>query len=151
MSTERLYATKRQSIINALANKLKLINGTGNYLTNMNGNVLPRLKFWDEIEEFPAIHLNAGTETVAYLGGGYKDRFLEVTVRCYVNQEDAVKALDELLEDVETVVEENSVLPFTDKLGATKCTHQISVVSITTDEGVLEPIGVGEILLEVQY
>ena len=30
-------------------------------------------------------------------------------------------------------------------------THQISIISIDTDEGVLEPLGVGEILLEVRY
>ena len=57
---ERNYTSRRQSIINALVTQLKLINGTGEYLTNVYNNVHPRLKFWDEVEEFPAIHLNAG-------------------------------------------------------------------------------------------
>ena len=30
-------------------------------------------------------------------------------------------------------------------------TQQITVISIDTDEGVLEPLGVGEILIEVRY
>jgi len=30
-------------------------------------------------------------------------------------------------------------------------THQITILSIDTDEGVLDPFGVGEILIEVQY
>ena len=86
----RDYTTRRQSIVNALVTQLKTINGTGNFLTNVNNNVSPRLKFWDEVEDFPAVHLNAGSETREYQGAGYKDRFLSITIRCYVNEEDAV-------------------------------------------------------------
>jgi hypothetical protein len=147
----RAYTTRRLGIIAALVNKLKDIDGTGTFLSNLNENVSPRLKFWDEEEEFPAIHLNAGSETREYQGGGYKDRFLSVTVRCYVQDEDAVLALDELLEDVETVLEENSKLTYKDRNNADQYTQQITIVSIDTDEGVLEPMGVGEMLIEVRY
>lgn len=147
----RDYTTRRQSIIGALVTKLKEINGTGTYLTNLNENVHPRLKFWDEVEEFPAVHMNAGSESRDYQGGGYKDRFLSVTIRCYVNEEDAVEALDKLLEDVETALESNSTLTYYDRTGTKQSTHQITIVSIDTDEGVLEPYGVGEILIEVRY
>lgn len=147
----RDYTTRRLGIVNALVDKLKNINGVGSYLTDVNENVSPRLKFWDEVEEFPAIHLNAGSETREYQGGGYKDRFLTITVRCYVQEEDAVAALDGLLEDVETVIENNSRLSYTDRTGATQYTQQITVVSLDTDEGVLEPLGVGEMLVEVRY
>ena len=56
----RDYTTRRLGIIEALVNKLKDINGSGAFLSNVDENVSPRLKFWDEVEEFPAIHLNAG-------------------------------------------------------------------------------------------
>ena len=147
----RAYTTRRLGIINALVEKLEEINGTGSFLTDIAGNVSPRLKFWDEVEEFPAIHLNAGSESREYQGGGYKDRFLSVTVRCYVQDEDSVLALDELLEDVETVLETNSQLPYKDRTGATHYTQQITIVSLDTDEGVLEPLGVGELQIEVRY
>ena len=147
----RAYTTRRLGIIAALVNKLKDLDGTGTFLSNLNENVSPRLKFWDEVEEFPAIHLNAGSETREYQGGGYKDRFLSVTVRCYVQDEDAVLALDELLEDVETVLEENSKLTYKDRNNADQYTQQITIVSIDTDEGVLEPMGVAEMLIEVRY
>ena len=147
----RTYTTRRLGIIQALVNKLKDIDGTGTFLSNLNENVSPRLKFWDEVEEFPAIHLNAGSETREYQGGGYKDRFLSVTIRCYVQAEDAVLALDELLEDVETVLEENSSLKYKDRNNVDQYTQQITIVSIDTDEGVLEPLGVGEMLIEVRY
>jgi hypothetical protein len=147
----RDYTTRRLGIIAALVEKLKDIDGSGTFLSDVNENVSPRLKFWDEVEEFPAIHLNAGSESREYQGGGYKDRFLAVTLRCYVQSEDAVEALDELLEDVETVLEDNSRLSYTDRTGAIQSTQQITIISIDTDEGVLEPLGVGEILIEVRY
>ena len=147
----RTYTTRRLGIITALVDKLETINGAGAFLSDVSGNVSPRLKFWDEVEEFPAIHLNAGSETRDYQAGGYKDRFLSVTVRCYVQSEDAVEALDELLEDVETVLEDNSRLAYVDRTNTEQYTQQITIVSIDTDEGVLEPLGVGEMLIEVRY
>ena len=151
MMAVRSFTTRRLGIIEGLVNKLKDIDGTGEYRSNVNENVSPRLKFWDEIEEFPAIHLNAGSETREYQGGGHKDRFLSVTLRCYVKNEDAVTALDELLEDVETVIEDNSRLTYKDRNNADQYTQQITIVSIDTDEGVLEPLGVAEMLIEVRY
>ena len=149
--SSRAYTTRRLGIVEALVNKLKDIDGTGLFLTNLEENVSPRLKFWDEVEEFPAVHLNAGSETREYQAGGFKNRFLSITLRCYVQAEDAVLALDELLEDVETVVEENSRLTYKDRNNVDQYTQQITVLSIDTDEGVLEPLGVGEMLIEVRY
>jgi len=149
--TKRIYTTRRLAIVEAIVEKLKGIDGTNQYLTNLFNQVSPRLKFWDEVDEFPSVHLNAGTENRTYQAGGYKDRFLSITLRCYVNEEDAVIALEKLLEDVETVLEENSRLMYTDRTGNSQYTQQITIVSIDTDEGVLEPFGVGEMLIEVRY
>ena len=149
-TTNRTYTSRRSAITKALAEKLALIDGRGIFHSAV-AETSPRLKFWDEVEEFPAIHLNAGSETREYQGGGFKDRFLNVTVRCYVNQEDATDALDELLEDVETVLEDNSRLRYYDRMGLEQFTQQITIISIDTDEGVLEPLGVGELLIEVRY
>ena len=147
----RLYTSRRMSIVNALVEKLKDIDGSNEMLSNVYNNVHPRLKFWDEVDEFPAIHVNAGNETRQYQGAGYKDRFLSITVRMYVQEEEAVEALARLIEDVETVVETNSTLTYYDNTNQKHATQQITVVSIDTDEGVLEPLGVGEMLLEVRY
>jgi hypothetical protein len=152
MSTNhRLYTTRRSAIVDALVTKLKLINGNGAFITDLYDEVHPRLKFWDEVETFPAIHLNAGSETRVYQGGGYKDRYLNITIRCYVKESDATVALDGLIEDVETVLEIHGNLDYTDKQGNAQTTHDILIISIDTDEGVLEPFGVGEILVQVHY
>jgi hypothetical protein len=147
----RTYTSRRANILDALVEVLKGIDGSGAMLQDVANNVHPFLKFWDEVDEFPALHLNAGSETREYQGGGYKDRFLSITIRCYVNEENAQNALNALMEDVETVIEENSNLQYSDTQNNLFNVQQITVVSIDTDEGVLEPLGVGEILVEVRY
>ena len=147
----RDYTSRRSNIVEALVSKLKTINGQGAFLTDVGDQVFPRLKFWDEVSDFPAIHLNAGSETREYQTAEVKHRFLNITVRCYVQDDDAQEMLNKLMEDVETVLEENSRLAYTDQYNVTHYTQQLTVVSIDTDEGVLEPLGVGEILLEVRY
>ena len=146
----RRYSTRRRAIVEALAVELERINGSAPFRTSV-AQVERRLKFWDEVDQFPAIHVNSGSETRQYQGGGYKDRFLSVTIRCYVNSENSVEALDKLLEDVETVLETNSRLQYTDKQGQIQYVQQITVVSIDTDEGALDPLGVGEMTIEVRY
>ena len=151
MST-RTYTSRRANILEALTTKLKDIDGSGAFLTDLQNNVHPRLKFWDEVVEFPAIHLNAGAETRQYQAGGFKDRFLSIVIRCYVSDEiDATEALNMLMEDIETVIEDNSRLEYFDRQNNTFNVQQITVVSINTDEGVLEPFGVAEVLVQVHY
>lgn len=147
----RDYTTRRMAIVKAIEDKLKLIDGNSPYRTNLFGNVLPRLKFWDEVQDFPAVHVSAGTETRQYQGGGYKDRFLTLTIRIYVQEENAVFALEKLFEDIETVLETNTWLEYVDQDGNTQRTQMISILSIDSDEGALEPLGVGEIICEVRY
>ena len=150
MVDNRIYTTRRLGIVDALCGVIKTIDGTGNFRSKIE-DVFPRLKFWDEVPEFPAVSITAGSEYRQYQGGGYKDRFLNVSIKVYVEEEDAAAALDKLLEDIETVLEDNSALSYYDKNGIEQCAHQLSIVQIDTDEGVLEPIGFGEISILVQY
>jgi len=147
----RDYTSRRMSIVDSLVTKLKGINGNFPYITNVYSNVQNRLLFWDEVRDFPSIHLSAGAETRDYQGGGYKDRFMTLTIRIYVQEEDAMSALEALFEDVETVLEDNSRLQYTDRDSQTQYTQQITIISISSDEGALEPLGVGEIICEVRY
>jgi hypothetical protein len=147
---QRDYTTRRSAIVNSLAAKIEEIDGTGHFLSSVS-DVSPRLKFWDEIEEFPAVHINAGSETREYLGAGEKFRYLTLTIRCYVQEDDAVEALERLMEDVETVLETNNPITYTNNLGAVQSTIQTTIVSIDTDEGVLDPLGIGELTCVVQY
>jgi len=151
MMAERDYTTRRMGIVKAIEDKLKTINGNSPFRSNLYNNVLPRLKFWDEVSDFPAVHVSAGAESRLYQGGGYKDRFLTLTIRVYVQEENAVFALEKLFEDIETVLEQNSRLEYKDQDNNSQYTHQITIVSLDSDEGALEPLGVGEIICEVRY
>jgi hypothetical protein len=145
------YTTRRLAITEALVEKLKSINGVAPFNTDLGGNVVGRIQFPDEVNEYPAVNVTAGRETREYLPGQFKNRYLSVTVRCYVNNDDSVAQLEGLLADIEFVVEENGRLAYQTRSGAPGTTHDIRIVSIDTDEGVLTPLGVGEILLQVLY
>ena len=147
----RRHSTRRRAIIEALCEKFEGINGTAPFRTSV-AKVERRLKFWDEVQEFPCIHVGAGAETREYDGGGFRFRFLGITVRCYVSDDDdVILALEELLEDVESVLEDNDPLTYTDSTGASQSTVQTTIGTVDTDEGVLEPLGVGEIVCEIRY
>lgn len=147
----RKHTTRRRAIVEALALKLENINGTPPFRSAVS-TVERRLKFWDEVTEFPAIHIGAGAETREYDGGGFRFRFLRLTVRCYVSDDDdVITALEELLEDVETVLENEDPLTYYDSTGTSQSTVQTTIATVDTDEGVLEPLGVGEITCEIRY
>jgi len=151
MQAARIYTTRRNDILLALCEVLKTIDGTGEFLSNLSERVFPTLKFWDEIEEYPSVHLSTGTEYREYQGGGYADRFLAVSIKIYVKEENSPLALDRIIEDIETVLEENSQLSYFDKRGNVCKVHQISVSTIVTDEGILDPAGMADISIFVQY
>lgn len=150
-SLARKHTTRRRAIVEALAMELEQINGTPPFRTSVQ-QVERRLKFWDEVAEFPTIHVGAGAETREYDGGGFRFRFLRITVRCYVSDDnDVIEALEELLEDVETILEDKDPLTYYDSTGASQSTVQTNIIPVDTDEGVLEPLGVGEIVAEIRY
>ena len=146
----RSTSTRRSQILDALVEKFKDIDGSGDYRTNLSNQVFPTMKFWDEISTYPAVHLSAGTETREYYGSNNRWRFLTITIRAYVNQEDPTEALCLLLEDIEYVLDNNLAISYSDAYGSA-VTAQQTILSIDTDEGVLAPLGIGEMIIEVRY
>ena len=140
--------SKRTSIIKALAEKLKNIDGT-QYVSNISGNAYAKLKFWDEVQDFPAIYSSPGSEQREYMPGNFTWAYLGISLKIYCKGEDAQEQLEQLLEDVESVIDANRVLVY-DSTNNYETT-EILVVSITTDEGLLAPYAVGEINLQVRY
>jgi hypothetical protein len=142
--------TKRTSIVTALAEKFKVINGAAPYNSDLFENSYPKLKFWDEVQDFPSVYLVAGTETRQYHPGDFVWCFLNISVKVYVKDESyPQEELEDVLNDLETVINDNRVLVYdtTSNLSTT----EILIQSITTDEGLLAPYGVGEINLQVRY
>ena len=150
MSTE--YRTKRRKIVDALVAKLKLINGQHHYNGNVFNNVSGGLKFLDEIEEYPKLCVVAGDESREYQTAGFKWRFLTLSIRAYVKDEDdAQEELALLFEDIEKIIDENDALVYDTSVVPNGTTTSMTVDSISTDEGVIAPLGIGEMSVTVRY
>jgi hypothetical protein len=141
--------SRRTSIVKALTEKFKLIDGQEPYNINLFNNAYPKLKFWDEVEDFPAVYLTPGSEQREYLPGDFTWCYLGVSVKVYCRGESAQEDLENLLVDLETVIDANRVLVYDADKGYE--TTEILINSITTDEGLLAPYAVGEINLQVRY
>lgn len=141
--------SKRSSIVKALAEKLNLINGQAPYQVNLFQNAFAKLKFWDEVRDFPSVYMTPGSEIREYLPGDFAWGFLGVSVKVYCKGESAQDQLELLLQDIETCVDANRVLVYDTVNGYT--TTEILIQSITTDDGLLNPYAIGEINLQVRY
>lgn len=139
----------RSKIVNALVVKLKEIDGSVPYTSNLFTNVFNNLKFFDEVSDFPAVFVNAGPETREYLPGNFKWGYLTLIVRVYVKGEEPETLLEDIFSDIEYTVDTNGNLVYDATTGSK--IEDLRIMSINTDEGLLAPIGVGDITLHIQY
>ena len=147
-----IYRTARKKIAEAMVKKVKEIDGSHPFNLNLFENVSAKMVFLDEIQQYPKVCVVAGDETREYQPGGFKWRFLTLTIRAYVHSEDdAQEELALLIEDIEKIIDDNDVLVYDDTVDPSEITTSLTIESITTDEGVIQPLGIGEIVVEVRY
>jgi len=142
--------TARSRIVDELITKLKEVNGADPYNIDFYENVQKGLKYWDEVDDFPYICVIGGGETREYLPGNFKWAYLSVSIKIYVKGEDSEDLLEKALEDIEYVIDNNNDLQY-DQDGETVTTEDIRILSIDTDEGLLTPLGVGDIVIQIRY
>ena len=146
------YRTARKKIVEALVKQLKGINGNHPYNSNVFNNVHPNMIFLDQIQEYPKVCVVAGDESREYQPNEFKWRFLRLDIRVYVeNQEDPQEVLALLMEDIERVIDENDVLIYDDTVSPNLTTTSLTLESLSTDEGVLNPLGIGEMTVLCRY
>lgn len=146
------YRTARKKITDSLADKIKLIDGNFPFNSNVFSNVASKLAFIDEIEQYPKVCVVAGAESREYQPGEFKWRFLQISIRAYIhNENDAQEELSLLFEDIERIIDENDVLTYDDTVSPKLSTTNMVIQSISTDEGALSPLGIGEMNIEVRY
>ena len=141
--------SRRNSIVIALAEKLRIIDGSAGYKTNLFNNSFAKLKFWDETSDFPSVFVVAGSEAREYHPSAFTWGYLGVCLKVYCKGEDSQQLLEDLLEDLENVIDVNRVLVY--DVTNNYETAEILITSITTDEGLLAPYAIGEIYLQVRY
>ena len=147
------YRTQRNKIVDAFVAEIKTkLNGQSPFNTNIFNNVHGHTLFIDQITQFPSLCVVAGDESRQYQPDGFKWRFLDLEVRIYVSDEtDPQEDLALLLEDIERVIDDIDVLVYDNTVDPSLKTTSSTILTISTDEGVLAPLAVGEIAIQVRY
>lgn len=143
---------RRSEIVNLLVDLLKNINGetspydsTYQFSQNVFGNVYRGVKLLDEVNDFPSLYIAAGTETRNFQSQNLTEANLTVTIRAYVYGEDNSQTLaDQLIQDIEHVIYSIGDNP---EMGIL----DITIESITADEGLAFPYGLAELELSIVY
>lgn len=147
-----MVVNRRTEIVELIIEQLKKIDGNPStfdtsytFSTNLFNNVYRRIKFIDEVNDFPALYLSAGTEIRDFQSENLTVATLDVIIRAYVYGEDNSQTLsDYLLEDIEHVIYNIGDDP-------DKGILDITIESISTDEGLAIPYGIAEIELSIVY
>ena len=145
-------ASRRKEIIEFLVTQLKEIDGQTSvfsasytYGNNLFNNVFRKLKFLDEVNDFPAIYISAGTEIRDFNSKNLTLASLDATIRAYVFGEDNSQDLsDSLVQDIEHVIYSLGDNP-------DKGILDITIDNISTDEGLATPYGIAEVELTIVY
>ena len=145
-------ANRRTEIVDLLVTNLKNIDGVTSsynasytYTQNLFDNVYRKIKFLDEVNDFPALYLSAGTEIRNFNSLSLTVATLDVTIRAYVYGEDNSQSLaDDLVQDIEHVIYSLGDNP-------DKGILDITIDSISIDEGLAAPYGLAEVELTVVY
>ncbi len=144
-----MATSRRRDIINYLISQLKLIDGTVSaygytFKTNLSQNVYKGLKYIDQINDFPSVYVQAGEETYRYNSKTNTEAFMTIMVRIYAYEEHSLYKLEDLVDDVTHVLERI-------KYDQSHRIISAEIMSIDTDSGLLDPYGLGEIMIAVQY
>ena len=146
----------RAGITTAYADKIKaLLDATGIYVNNVYDNVDTKVTHFDGVLSFPYISVTPGPETRDDMPSNFSWSNLTMYIRIYVrNTDDAQGELESLITDIENVLDTNlnisyNVTTFQGVVARETATNTIT--TITTDEGILDPDALGEIVVNVQY
>ena len=137
-----MATSRRTEVINLLVTELKKINGgtstfNSNYTynTNLFNNVERKLKFLDEINDFPSLYIAGGTEIREFNSENLTTATLDATIRAYVFSEDNSQSdIDNLVQDIEHVI-------YNIGDNSSKGIQQFNIANISADEGLLTPYG----------
>ena len=144
-----MATSRRRDIINYLISQIKLIDGTVSaygytFKTNLSQNVYKGLKYIDQINDFPSVYVQAGEETYRYNSKTNTEAFMTIMIRIYAYEEHSLYKLEDLVDDVTHALERI-------KYDQSHRIISAEIVSIDTDSGLLDPYGLGEIMVAVQY
>ena len=140
--------SRRKRIIDFLVSELKFIDGEEDgrnigvvrsgytYKTNVFNNVFRRMKFLNEINDFPTLCVTAAGEDRIEIGAGVRFGTFGFEIRGYVKDEDTIEVEEDLADDIEYALQ-----AAVDQANAFEIVD-IRITSTETDEGLMTPFGV---------
>ena len=149
----------RTSIADALVERLKKDMDGSNpteFFTNMYGNVSRQTYSFEQINEFPYIAVDVGTETGNYLPSAQQWVYLEIPILIYDKEKDDINMqLEKLIADVKTSIDTGGNLQYTimkpDGSTIDSEATDMQITSVSTDEGILSPFGFAQVNVTVRY
>ncbi len=143
--------SNRQSIVEAFTTATKdFLNGV-NDPYNIYGNVFSTNMLAKDIVSYPCITFSPGPERFQYLPSGLRWNFLTMYSRVYVKGvEEPQQELEVLIQKIKNIIDSNTNIPYyvgNTLMHITDCTLD----EISTDEGLLAPDGIAEIVFVVRY
>jgi hypothetical protein len=146
----------RSSICKSLAELIKQnIDGVDTF-SNLYNQVFTKNLNFSEVKSYPTCTVTPGPSSREYLPSSQVWNNLVIYIRLYIKDEtDPEGALELLIRDIENLIDEHPVLEYnvTNKAGKIfmGLTTDTQITLVTTDEGVLKPLGFGEIQLRVTH
>ena len=151
--------SRRTQIIDFVVTELKKINGAVDsrtapirsgytYKTNVFNNVFRRMKYINEINDFPTLCVTSGGEDRVEIGAGIRFGTITIDIRGYI------KSTDNSLDEAENLGDDIEFIINTLNIETNASTFQITdarITSIETDEGLYEPFGVVNVGVLLRY
>ena len=143
--------SNRQSIAEAFTQTTKQVLDCTADPYNIYGNVFPKNLLTKDIVSFPCITYSPGPEKFQYLPSGLRWNYLTMYSRVYVKGvEEPQQELEVLIQKIKNIIDSNTNMPYyvgNTLMHITDCTLD----EISTDEGLLAPDGIAEIVFVVRY
>lgn len=136
--------SRRSDILNSFTTHLRSAQYTDSSLPT--DGVQRGMKWLDQINDFPYIcyHVDASENT--HIGANERYYQMAISLRGYVRGENSQSLADQLALDIEDAADS-----FRDAALSTYMIVDSRVVSVSTDEGLMEPHGIVEMSIEVSY
>lgn len=152
----------RTAIVESLVEKIKTElceeNKGSKYFTDIDRQVFKGNKSFEEISEFPAISVCVGTEKYDDEESTRFTRFtdLAIYIRMYVKGSgETQEKLSPLVQDLKTLLDTCTDMQYNierpDGEVVEESLLDLTLHELITDEGVLDPYGIGELNLTVRY
>jgi hypothetical protein len=143
--------SNRTKVNNFVISQIKRIDGYSspfdplyNFKSSLNNNVYRGQKYIDEINDFPSVYITSSIEQRIYNTNKNTESIVSSTIRCYVMSDDADAQLNNIIQDIEHVI-------YSMKPPAELSSLDITIDSILTDSGLLNPYGMAEIFLSSRF